>query len=585
MNKRHLNRAAYLVVALLIGLSATARAQHVVQPGQADCSTPRRALLTWLANLQEDEEHPQQAIRCFDWEAVRIYQDRDQVELARRFKHVLDARGLYVQMDDVPDEEDPADTTRVVPFPNNLEGFYLVRKGTQWVISAETIRSVPAWYDDTFALDVDTLLEGAPSWLRDRVLGVQWWQLLSLILLIGLAALIRYAVSWVAQTQGARGLSRLVERLDEKLLRRAARPIGTVVMVLLLMWAFPVLRFSVDVNRIVIFGLRVAAAVAGVIIVYRLVDVFSDVMDKRAGETETKLDDQLVPLIRKSLKVITVVLGIIFVLQNMEVDVASLIAGVSLGGLAFTLAARDTVSNLFGSLSIFADQPFQVGDWVVMQGVEGVVEEVGMRSTRVRTFYRSLVSIPNSKVADGVIDNYGMRESRRTFLKLGVQYDTAPEQVEAFCEGIRAILAANPAVKKDGYHVYFTGFGDSALEIMLYFFFAVDSWQDELIHRHNIYLDVLRLAKELGVSFAFPTRTLHLTTRAKETEIPAPKRPATDEMAAAILGFGPDGKLGHPAGTPLVDHGFMPGYMLPEGERAKTPRGDDPDADIADSRE
>src|SRR5690606_21463622 len=222
-------------------------------------------------------------------------------------------------------------------------------------------------------------------------------------------------VSTVVQSQGAKILVRLVDRLDLALVKEAAQPIGTVMATLLLIWLFPILRFGVEVNSIVIFGLRVAAAVSGVLIVYRLVDVLANVMDKRADDTSTKLDDQLVPLIRKSLKVVTVVLGVIFVLQNLEVDVASLIAGVSLGGLAFTLAARDTVANLFGSVSIFADQPFQVGDWVVMQGVEGVVEEVGMRSTRVRTFYRSLVSIPNAKVADGIVDNYGARDSRRTY--------------------------------------------------------------------------------------------------------------------------------------------------------------------------
>jgi MscS family membrane protein len=270
----------------------------------------------------------------------------------------------------------------------------------------------------------------------------------------------------------------------------------------------------VGFNRIAVFGLRVAAAVSAVLIAYRLVDVGADIFAKRADDTETKLDDQLVPLVRKSVKAVTVVVGVIFVLQNMEVDVASLVAGASLGGLAFSLAARDTVANLFGSVSIFADQPFQVGDWVVMNGVEGVVEEVGMRSTRVRTFYRSLVSIPNSKVADGVIDNYGMRDSRRTFLKLGLQYDTTPEQMEAFCDGVRAILANNPLVKKDGYYVCFSGFGDSALEVMLYFFFATDVWAEELRNRHLIFLEVLRLAKELGVGFAFPTRTLHIASQA-----------------------------------------------------------------------
>ncbi|MCB9591352.1 MAG: mechanosensitive ion channel [Sandaracinaceae bacterium] len=573
-------RRLVLLALTLSFAPGTASAQdEIVEPGTADCSTPRRALSTWLTNLQDDTMHPRQATRCFDWGAVRIVEEAQQETVATKLKHVLDARGLYVTMDDIPDEEDPADTSQVEPFPNNLPGFYLTRKGSNWVISADTIRHTTTWYDETFAFDIEDYLQDAPPWVLERVMGVAWWQILGLILLILVSLLLRYAVSWIVQTQGARGLAKVVKNLDPDLLKRAARPIGTTAMVILLMYALPTLRLGVDFNRVLMFGLRVAAAVSGVLILYRLVDVGSDIFGKRAESTDTKLDDQLVPLVRKSLKVVTVVLGVVFVLQNMEVEIGSLIAGVSLGGLAFTLAARDTVANLFGSVSIFADQPFQVGDWVKMQGVEGVVEEVGMRSTRVRTFYKSLVSIPNSKVADGVIDNYGMRSLRRTFLTLGVQYDTTPEQIEAFCEGTRAILENDSLVWKDSFYVCFSGFGDSALEIMLYFFFDTKSWDEELRHRHLIYLEILRLAKDLGVEFAFPTRTLHLATRAQETAAPSSPEPSAEELAAAVLAFGPKGSRSRPGG-PTITHGFWPKGIAPGASQ-----GTDPDADQGDSRE
>ncbi len=584
---------AALVPSLLLTLltipafaqTASAQDDRLVPPGQADCSTPRRALSTFLGNLQPDETHPQQAARCFDWGAVGVGEQARQQDIARRLKAVLDARGLYVAMEDIPDVEEP-EGDRVQPFANQLPAFYLVRRGSQWVISAESIRHVQSWHEETFAVDIDSYLEDGPAWLRARVFGVAYWQLLALALLIAVLFAVRGLITLIAVNQGTRLLTRLVKRLDGDLLVRAAKPIGTVIVVLLAMWAVPLLRFSVDVNRVILFGLQVAAAVTSVVVVYRFIDVASDIFSKRAEATDTKLDDQLVPLIRKSLKVVTVVIGIIFVLQNMEVDVASLIAGASLGGLAFTLAARDTVANLFGSLSIFADQPFQIGDWVVMQGVEGVVEEVGMRSTRVRTFYSSLVSIPNSKVADGVIDNYGLRTARRCFLKLGLQYDTSPEQIEAFCDGVRAILANNPAVKKDAYHVYFSGFADSALEVMLYFFFEVDTWVEELRNRHLVFLEILRLASELGCEFAFPTRTVHMTTQAEARPIADPARPELDALGATVLAFGPGGALARPEG-PQVSHGFYPGFEgSPSAAGAKTDApGDDPDADVADSRE
>jgi MscS family membrane protein len=255
--------------------------------------------------------------------------------------------------------------------------------------------------------------------------------------------------------------------------------------------------------------------------------------------------------------------GVIFVLQNMDVDVGSLLAGASLGGLAFTLAARDTVANLFGSISIFADRPFQVGDWVIIEGHEGVVEEVGMRSTRIRTFYSSLVSIPNSVVANAAVDNYGMRQFRRCMVTLGVTYGTTPAQMRAFVEGIRAILQANERVRKDAYEVSFRNFGASGLEVLLYFFFSTDTWSDELAQRENIFLEVLRLAEQLDVHFAFPTQTLHIESQAPR-EARAPKT-QLDEAALAniVRSFGPGGAASRPTPQHLTQ-GYLPGGAAPE---------------------
>ncbi|MGE0787886.1 MAG: mechanosensitive ion channel family protein [Sandaracinaceae bacterium] len=582
-------RGAIIALACLWGcFTATAAAQDVEPPemsglvsaGRADCSTPRRALSTWLANLQEEQEHPAQATRCFDWAGAAVTDHDQQATLARHLKRVIDARGLFVEMEDIPDEEEPEGVDEVAPFPNQLPLLTLVREGSQWVVSDATIARIPRWYRETFAFDLESYVDSAPPWMRARVLGIAVWQVIALALLLLVLFVLRRLITQVLARRAAKLLARLVTNLDAVLLERAAKPIGTLIAVLAAMWAIPILELGVGANRAIMFGLRVAIGVTSVVIVYRLVDVASDVFQKRAGATETKLDDQLVPLVRKSVKVVTVVLGAIFVLQNMDVDVASLIAGASLGGLAFSLAARDTVANLFGSLSIFADQPFQVGDWVVMQGIEGVVEEVGMRSTRVRTFYSSLVSIPNSKVADGVIDNYGLRKARRCYLKLGLQYDTSVEQMEAFCDGVRGILQNNPAVKKDVYHVYFSGFGDSSLEVMLYFFFDVKTWADELKNRHLVFLEIMRLAEALGCQFAFPTRTLHIASQAAPAELEAPEVPSIDEMGAAVIGFGPGGALAHPEG-PRISHGFYAGGA----PAPPKDQGEDPDADLADSRE
>ncbi|MEZ4248966.1 MAG: mechanosensitive ion channel family protein [Polyangiales bacterium] len=318
-------------------------------------------------------------------------------------------------------------------------------------------------------------------------------------------------------------------------------------------------------NQIGGIALRVMATTATVLLLYRLVDFAADLFAKRAERTESKFDDQIVPLVRKTSKVFVAVVGVIFVLQNLDVDVGSLLAGVSLGGLAFTLAAKDTVANLFGSVSIFADQPFQIGDWVVIDGHEGVIEEVGMRSTRIRTFYDSLITIPNSKVADAAIDNYGRRRFRRQTFEVGITYDSSVEQVEAFVEGIRAILKANPAVRKDAYEVHFRHFGASALQVFVYFFFQVGSWSDELRQRHNVLLEIMRLAKRVGVDFAFPTQTLHLETLATARTIEPRRAPDLAALTAAVAGHGPGGAHAV-VDTPLLTDGFFPGAAQVKGD-------------------
>ena len=215
---------------------------------------------------------------------------------------------------------------------------------------------------------------------------------------------------------------------------------------------------------------------------------------------------------------------------------------------------------LFGSIMILTDRPFRIGDWVLVDKIEGTVEEIGFRSTRIRTFYNSLVSVPNSVVANTNIDNMGARKYRRIKTFFGITYDTPAERVESFLEGIKNIVKANPYTRKDYYHVVFNGYGDSYLEVMLYCFLEVPDWATELVQRQNIYLEVLRLARELGVEFAFPTRTLHVETLPGQP----PGREALDHdaMVGGAAAFGPGGGLAQPGGLGY----FTPPYRDPAAQ-------------------
>jgi MscS family membrane protein len=151
-----------------------------------------------------------------------------------------------------------------------------------------------------------------------------------------------------------------------------------------------------------------------------------------------------------------------------------------------------------------------VGDWVVIEDIEGTVEELGFRSTRIRTFYNSQVTVPNSTLVRAAVDNYGRRSYRRWKTNIGVQYDTPPEKLLAFTEGIRELVRRHPYTRKDFYQVWCNDFGDSSLNILLYIFHHVPDWATELRERERMFVDIVRLADRLGVQFAFPTRTVHL---------------------------------------------------------------------------
>jgi MscS family membrane protein len=244
---------------------------------------------------------------------------------------------------------------------------------------------------------------------------------------------------------------------------------------------------------------------------FHIVDVITLYMEKWALETENKFDDILIPLIRKTTRFIVIMVGAVFIGNSLTIDMKSIIAGLGIGGIAFALAAKDTLSNIFGSLTVLVDRPFSIGDWVVIDGeTEGNVEDVGLRSTRIRTFYDSLITVPNGKLTNVIIDNFGHRKYRRYRTNISIEYSTPPEKLEAFCEGIRQLIIKHKWTRKDYFHVYLNQLAASSLDILVYVFWEVPDWSSELQEKHRLLLDIIRLAKDMDVEFAFPTQTLNL---------------------------------------------------------------------------
>jgi len=248
-------------------------------------------------------------------------------------------------------------------------------------------------------------------------------------------------------------------------------------------------------------------------LIYRMVDVVEHYLSKWANRTDTSFDDQLVPLVRKALRVFVIILLVLFILKNvMGRDISTLLAGLGLGGLAFALAAKDTIANLFGSAVVFTDRPFKVGDRIVVGGYDGTVEEVGFRSTRIRTLIGHLVIIPNATIANTNLENISERAYIKRSLAVTVTYDTTPEKIDRAIAIIKDMLAARAGhfpEEKPG-RAHFTEFNADSLNIAVTYWYTPPEWEDYLAFTHEFNMEVLRRFNEEGIEFAFPTQTLYL---------------------------------------------------------------------------
>ena len=228
-----------------------------------------------------------------------------------------------------------------------------------------------------------------------------------------------------------------------------------------------------------------------------------------AEKSENDLDDLLVPVITKGVNMMIWALAIVIGLNNAGYDVAALIAGLGIGGLALAMAAKDTVANIFGGFTIFTDKPFHIGDRIVINGHDGFVQEIGIRSTRLKTLNGRIVTIPNSTFADSPVENITWEPSRKVKIDLGLTYDTSPENMEKAMEILREINSENTHTEENSV-VAFNGFGDFAMNIM--FIYYISSGEDIAGTQSEINMAVLTRFNEAGLEFAFPTQTLYNVT-------------------------------------------------------------------------
>jgi MscS family membrane protein len=353
--------------------------------------------------------------------------------------------------------------------------------------------------------------ENMSPWLNSELIGMEYWRWVGIILILVLGFAVDIIVRFVL-----RSILRSITHAEKhdaallEILKQVPRPAGVAASGGVWLVLLPLVNLPAGVLNIVEPAMHVYITLACIWFGFRGTDLIAWVAHQKAAKSKNKLDDLLVPLLRKTLKAVVVVFGIVYLADSMRIQLTPIIAGLGIGGLGFAFAAKDTIENFFGSITVILDKPFEIGDWVIIDGVEGTVESVGIRSTRIRTFYDTLVTIPNSILVTSKCNNYSKRRYRRWKQMVSIGYSTPPEKIAAFCEGIRELLRVHPYTRKDYYQVWLNEFSGSSLDILVYVFWTAPDWQTELRERHRFMLDIIRLAGDLGVEFAFPTRTLYL---------------------------------------------------------------------------
>ena len=356
-------------------------------------------------------------------------------------------------------------------------------------------------------------------WLKTSILGIQVYE-------IGIAFMILLTTLIIKKIFN-NYLMKLFETLsrrtksdyDDLLLKLLKGPLDALILTIGIFYALFALNLPAEpYNLPSLFrgAFRVAISVIAVWAIYRLSSLLTILIQNIISKADETVADQFAPLITQSLRITILALGIILIIQNLGYSVGSLLAGLGIGGLAVALAAQDTLANLFGTFVLIADRPFKVGDWVQFRDVDGDVESIGFRSTKIRTWSKSLKIVPNKLLTSEIIENWSAMPKRRVKMTIGVTYDSHPQKLETLRSELENILINDPGVDQTYFLVYFTDFGASALEFFIYYFTKTTVWKEYLQTRERINIKFMKAVSDQGLSFAFPSQTIYMGSNQPE---------------------------------------------------------------------
>ncbi len=346
-------------------------------------------------------------------------------------------------------------------------------------------------------------------WLQITWLGNPLWQYVTALLYIVLAFYASKLVDLVFRVQLKKLTARTKTTMDDLLIDLARGPVKVITFVILLHLGLRVFAWPEWAANLISNGLKIAVAASITYVALKVVDVGMSLWRKRMESAEDAiLDSQLFPVLSKSAKVFVVVVAVLVTTQNLGMNVTGLLASLSIGGLAVGLAAQDTLSNLFGAVALFADKPFRVGERIQLDAIDGTVETIGLRSTRIRNLDGHLVTVPNRTMANANLINVSRRPNIKTVMNIGVTYDTPAEKVERAMQIIEDIYRPHP--KTSDLIISFNKFESSSLNILVVHWWDSTDFKEYLLQFQKLNLDLKRRFDAEGISFAFPSQTVYM---------------------------------------------------------------------------
>lgn len=442
-------------------------------------------------------------------------------ELARQLKVVLDG-GLTINLDFLsakPEgdlEDNPRATRELVGVVTNegksrdifLDRIQRGKSPPLWLFAADTLRRVPEMY-----------AEIGPSWieaylpkplLETRFLSFSLWQWIAILLVIPIALVLARAVNRLLIPLLRPAVRYLTQEQDDRQLSRIEGPVRLLTLVVTSHWSVSLLALPFLARQ---FWARLAATLAIIAttwLVIRLNSIVAELSGRHLGRTKRAASITIVRLVQRLVTAAAVLAGVLVFLYMLGMDLTAALAGLGVGGLAIAFAAQKTLENLFGGIMITSDQPVRVGDFCRFGDQVGTVEDIGLRSTRIRTLDRTVVSVPNGQLAAMSLENFGVRDKMWFHPTIQLRYETSADQLRYILAEIRRVLYAHPKVESESARIRFVGFGTSSLNLEIFSYVLASDYGVFLEVQEDLLLRIMDIVEKGGTGFAFPSTTTYV---------------------------------------------------------------------------